>query len=148
MNKTNTARAIRAEKVLKQYLANLDGTESDEFTLESLAMLLCEIQHACDKNDVPFYEAVSLAKASNHAERCGIDNYLDEPGAVEEFPFTVVLRYPEYMNESNANTYSWTGFAPDMQAAVAIAQAEAEGGLNPADFELLIALEGICKFLN
>jgi hypothetical protein len=155
MNKTNTARAIRAEKALAQYQLNLGDTETaTEFTREVVAGFLSDLRHACDKNDVNFYEAVDLAKQHVHDERCGFDNYLDEPDAYEEFPFTVVLLYPDYMNESGTETYSWSGHATDLQTAIEAAQADAVAAQDewiehrqPDDFAVLAALEGICKFL-
>lgn len=155
MNKTNTARAVRAEKALSQYQANLGDTET-EFTRQSVAGFLSYLRHACDKNEVDYYSANDLSYEFYLDERSGIDNYLDESDTVEEFPFTVVLLYPDYMNESGTETYSWSGHAPDLQTAIAAAQAAAVADNSQdtdsiddtTDFALLIALEGICKFLN
>lgn len=78
-SKTNRARAERGRQVVAQYLiGQLEDFDSDAEDVGAVSMLLADIRHFCDQNDVDFDAAVSLSEVHFEDELAGIDNYLDE----------------------------------------------------------------------
>lgn len=64
--------------------------------------------------------------------------------------FTVILLYPDWLNESGSDTYTWAGKAdsPDQAIEWANESAREDNGLGQADtpFDTIAVIRGYVKF--
>lgn len=65
--------------------------------------------------------------------------------------FTVLLLYPDYLNDTGAKTFYTHAHAPDLGAAIQVAKDEAAYQAhidNPDDFALLFVCAGFAKDMS
>lgn len=77
LSKTNINRALRGEALVQRHIELLEEVDDEIRDHCVIASLLTDIMHLCNKEDIEFEEAKTLAKLHFDAEIKGCDDYMD-----------------------------------------------------------------------
>lgn len=151
--------ATRLEDVVEMINSGgtCEGVEGIEFNAWQLAG-----QYAWDAaKDAGYTDPGSLDGQLEYLENVGAE--FDRASALahanalmntsEPARFTVILLYPESMNATGSETYTWVGCAPSAEDALCHAReaARTDNGLNPEDgpvFPTIAVIDGHPQFLE